>query len=205
MSLRRIDLDAIEPNPEQPRQHFDDDALRELATSIHVRGLKQPVTVRPIGGGRYQLVMGERRWRAHCLLRDGGKLEEPVIMAFVRKTADDEMALDAIVENLARADLSVLEEARAFAKLIDAGYKPTQLAKELGVQKWRIAYRLQLMALDPSIQDALEKGELTSPVAHELGKLSNSHQTHDQDRLRRVDHPLCCDASAPRLEARSAA
>ena len=170
MSLKRIDLDKIEPNPEQPRVHFDEKALRELAASIHVRGLKQPVTVRPIGGGRFQLVMGERRWRAHCLLRDEGKLEEPVIMAFVRKTTDDDMALDAIVENLARADLSVLEEAQAFQRLIDAGYKPTQIAKEIGVQKWRVSYRLQLMALDPSIQDALEKGEITSPVAHELGQ-----------------------------------
>jgi ParB family transcriptional regulator, chromosome partitioning protein len=173
VSLKRIALDAIEPNPEQPRAHFDDAALRELANSIHARGLKQPVTVRPIGDGRFQLVMGERRWRAHCLLRDEGKLAEPTIMAHVRRTSDEDMALDAIVENLARADLTVLEEAQAFQRLIDAGQKPAQIAKEIGVQKWRVNYRLQLIALDPSIQDALVKGEITSPVAHELGKLTD--------------------------------
>src|SRR5262245_12893419 len=99
MSLKRIDLDAIEPNPEQPRVHFDEKALRELADSIHARGLKQPVTGRPIGEGRFQLVMGERRWRAHCRLRDEGRLPEAVIMAHVRKTADEDAWLDAVVEN----------------------------------------------------------------------------------------------------------
>ena len=77
MSLKRIDLNKIEPNPEQPRRHFDERALRELANSIHARSLKQPITVRPAGAkGTYQIVMGERRWRAHCLLRDDGKLAE---------------------------------------------------------------------------------------------------------------------------------
>jgi ParB family chromosome partitioning protein len=180
MGLKRIPLDQIEPNPEQPRKIFDEQALRELAASILVRGLKQPITVRPIGDDAYQLVMGERRWRAHCLLRDEGKPEDATILAFVRRTTDDAMAVDAIIENLARADLTVLEEAQAFSRMLERGYSVQQPARELGVQKWRVAYRLQPMALDPSIQDMLAKAQITSPVAHELGKLP-SHS--DQRRL----------------------
>ena len=171
MSLKRIALDQIEPNPDQPRKHFDEQALRELASSILARGLKQPIVVRPIGDGRYEIVMGERRWRAHCMLHAEGRLESPTILAFVRRTSDEDMAIDAIVENLARADLSVLEEANAFQRMIDAGYTVARLAREIGVQKWRVAYRLQLCALDPTIKDMLAKGQVTSPVAHELGKL----------------------------------
>jgi ParB family transcriptional regulator, chromosome partitioning protein len=171
MGLKRISLDKIEPNADQPRKRFDDVALRELASSILARGLKQPITVRPTGDDAYQIVMGERRWRAHCLLRDEGKLEEPTILAFVRRTSDEDMSIDAIVENLARADLTVLEEAQAFQRLLDAGYSVARIAREIGVQKWRVTYRLQLVALDPTIQDMLAKGQVTSPVAHELGKL----------------------------------
>jgi ParB family chromosome partitioning protein len=180
MSLKRIPLDKIEPNPDQPRKHFDKQGLRELAASIQSRGLKQPIAVRPMGDGRYQLIMGERRWRAHCLLRHEGKLEDPTILAFVRRTSDEDMSIDAIVENLARADLTVLEEAQAFQRMIDAGYSVERLARELGVQTWRIRYRLQLVALDPTIQKLLANGQISSPVAHELGKLPNYT---DQRRL----------------------
>jgi ParB family chromosome partitioning protein len=174
MGLRRIPLDQIEPNPEQPRKHFDEGALRELAGSIQSRGLKQPITVRPIGAGSYQIVMGERRWRAHCLLRDQGKLEDPTILALVRRTTDNEMSIDAIIENLARADLTVLEEARAFQRMLEHhGYSTERLARELGVQTWRVKYRLQLMTLDPTIQQMLATGQISSPVAHEIGKLPN--------------------------------
>ena len=173
MGLKRIALDQIEPNPAQPRKIFEEAALRELAASILARGLKQPITVRPIGDGRYQLIMGERRWRAHCLLRDEGKLEHPTILAFVRRTSDADMSIDAIVENLARADLTVLEEAQAFQRLLDAGYSVARIAREIGVQKWRVTYRLQLVALDPTIQKLLANGQISSPVAHELGKLPN--------------------------------
>jgi ParB family chromosome partitioning protein len=176
MGLKRIPLDRIEPNPEQPRKHFDDAALRELANSIRARGLKQPITVRPVGDGMHQIIMGERRWRAHCLLRDEGKLEDHTILAHVRKATDEDMAIDAIVENLARADLTVLEEAQAFQRLLDAGYSVARIAREIGIQKWRVTYRLQLVALDPTIQDMLATGQITSPVAHELGKLPNHTQ-----------------------------
>ena len=119
MGLKRIPLDQIVPNPDQPRKHFDEQALRELAGSIRARGLKQPIAVRPIGDGTYQIIMGERRWRAHCLLRDEGELEDPTILANVRKATDEEMAIDAIIENLARVDLTPLEEARAFQRMLE--------------------------------------------------------------------------------------
>jgi ParB family chromosome partitioning protein len=178
MSLKRIALDRIEPNPDQPRKVFEEAALRELASSILSRGLKQPIAVRPIGGGRYQLIMGERRWRAHCILRDEGKLEDATILAFVRKVTDDEMSIDAIIENLARADLTVLEEANAFQRMLDAGYSIERLARELGIQAHRLRYRLQLTALDPNIQNMLAKGQISSPMAHELGRLP----THQEQR-----------------------
>jgi ParB family transcriptional regulator, chromosome partitioning protein len=180
MGLKRIHLDQIEPNPDQPRKIFDEAALLELASSILARGLKQPVTVRPIGDDKYQLIMGERRWRAHCLLRNEGMLEDPTILAFVRRTSDEDMSIDAIVENLARADLTVLEEVQAFQRLLGGGYSVTRIAREIGVQKWRVTYRLQLVALDPIIQQMLAKGQITSPVAHEIGKLP-SHT--DQRRV----------------------
>ena len=170
MGLKRIPLDQIIPNPDQPRKHFDEQALRELAGSIQARGLKQPIAVRPIGDGTYQIIMGERRWRAHCLLRDEGKLEEPTILAHVRKASDEEMAIDAIIENIARADLTVLEEARAFQRMLEHGYSVERLAGELGIQAHRIRYRLQLIALDPSIQTMLAKGHISAPMAHEIGR-----------------------------------
>jgi ParB family chromosome partitioning protein len=178
MGLKRIPLDQIEPNPDQPRKHFDEQALRELASSILARGLKQPIAVRPIGDGRYQLIMGERRWRAHCLLRDEGKLDDPTILTFVRKVTDDEMSIDAIIENLARADLTVMEEARAFQRMLDHGYSVERLARELGIQAHRVKYRLQLIAVDPTIQNMLAKGQISSPMAHELGRLP----THPEQR-----------------------
>ena len=176
MGLKRIPLDQITPNPDQPRKHFDEAALRELAASIHARGLKQPIAVRPIGDGRYEIIMGERRWRAHRLLRDEGKLEDATILTHVRKASDGEMAIDSIIENLARADLTVLEEANAFQRMIDAGYSVERLARELGIQAHRIRYRLQLMALDPSLQDMLSRAQISAPVAHEIGRLPNPHR-----------------------------
>jgi ParB family chromosome partitioning protein len=115
--------------------------------------------------------MGERRWRAHCLLRDEGKLEDPTILAFVRRTSDEDMSIDAIIENLARADLSVLEEARAFQRMIEHGYSVERLGRELGIAAHRVRYRLQLTALAPSIQTMLEKGQISAPMAHEVGRL----------------------------------
>jgi ParB family chromosome partitioning protein len=173
MGLKRIPLDRIEPNPDQPRKFFEEAALRELASSILARGLKQPITVRPMGDGRYQVVMGERRWRAHLILRDEGRLDDDTILAHVRKVTDEETAIDAIIENLMRADLTVLEEANAYQRMLDAGYSVERLARELGIQAHRIKYRLQLMALDPSLQDMLSRAQISAPVAHEIGRLPN--------------------------------
>ena len=178
MGLKRIRLDRIVPNPDQPRKHFDEQALRDLAGSIRARGLKQPIAVRPMSDGTYQIIMGERRWRACCLLRDEGHLEEPTILAHIRKATDEEMAIDAIIENLARADISPLEEARAFQREIDRGYTVEKLAAALGREPYRIADRLQLLKLDLPIQNMLAKGQISRTTAYELSRLpSTSAQT----------------------------
>ncbi|HEY6745670.1 MAG TPA: ParB/RepB/Spo0J family partition protein, partial [Mycobacteriales bacterium] len=112
-SFREIPVQAIRPNAKQPRQVFDEDAQEELKTSIREFGLLQPVVVRETGPGAYELVMGERRWRAS---RDLGMAAIPAI---VRETADDAMLRDALLENLHRAQLNPLEEAAAYRQLLD--------------------------------------------------------------------------------------
>src|SRR5580693_4863961 len=111
--LEEVPVEAITPNPRQPRQVFDQDALAELAASITAVGLLQPVVVRKLGPGRYELIMGERRWRASQLAG------VDVIPAIVRETADDDMLRDALIENLHREQLNPLEEAAAYQQLLD--------------------------------------------------------------------------------------
>jgi len=107
-----IPLESITPNPRQPRQIFDDEALAELAESIEVVGLLQPIVVRRAGEGRYEIVMGERRWRA-CQMADLS-----AIPAIVRETPDDDLLRDALIENLHRQQLNPLEEASAYQQLL---------------------------------------------------------------------------------------
>ena len=109
--LASLTVASIEPHPEQPRRHFDEDALEELAASIAARGVIQPVVVRPLGAGRYQLVAGERRWRA----AQRARLHE--IPAIVRQLDDREVTALALIENLQREDLNPIEEARAYQRL----------------------------------------------------------------------------------------
>ena len=120
--LRDIAIDEIKPNARQPRTAIDDDALGELAASIRSVGLLQPVVVRPVDGG-YELVAGERRWRA-CRL--AGLTRVPAI---IRETGDDQMLRDALIENLQRVDLNPLEEAAAFRQLVD----DVRRRREIGV------------------------------------------------------------------------
>ena len=111
--LEEIPVDAITPNPRQPRQAFDEDALAELAASIDAVGLLQPVIVREAGPEHYELIMGERRWRA-CQLAG-----LPVVPAIVRQTSDDDLLRNALMENLHREQLNPLEEAAAYQQLLD--------------------------------------------------------------------------------------
>ncbi|PWJ81531.1 ParB family chromosome partitioning protein [Pseudaminobacter salicylatoxidans] len=163
---KRIPLSQVHPNPSQPRKTFEANALRDLANSIGERGLMQAITVRQRPGGIYEIVGGERRWRAHCLLAEEGLLgKKPTILCEVVDIDDDEMALQAIVENLARADLRPIEEAKAFQAMLDRGWTVQRLAKDLGLsQPRRITDRTALLNLAETIQTLVDSGAF--PLGH---------------------------------------
>lgn len=170
MEIRSIRIDLIRPNAEQPRKIFHAQSIDELAESIRQSGLIQPITVRPLDDA-YEIVAGERRWRAHCRLVDQGFKTFSEIRAHVRAMSDLTRDIEAIVENMQRADISPLEEARAFQRMIDAGMAVDDLANRIGRHPWRIRQRLQLINLDPTILKLCEKG-LDQYVAQEIGRLT---------------------------------
>ncbi len=162
-----IPMDAISPNPRQPRQVFDEDAQAELVHSIAEVGLLQPVVVRPTAGGgagqRYELVMGERRWRA---AQAAGL---PAIPAIVRDTGDDVMLRDALLENLHRSQLNPLEEAAAYHQLLDDfGCTHEELASRIGRSRPQITNTLRLLRLTPAVQRRVAAGVLTAGHARAL-------------------------------------
>jgi ParB family chromosome partitioning protein len=158
-------LAHIGPNPRQPRQEFDEDSLAELAESIKSVGLLQPMIVRPAAEapGRFELVAGERRLRA-CRL--AGLTEVAVL---VRRTQDDQLLRDAVLENLQRADLNALEEAAAYHQLIeDFGYTHDELAKVLGKSRPHISNSLRLLRLPPEVARRVAAGVLSAGHARAL-------------------------------------
>ncbi|MFF0435044.1 ParB/RepB/Spo0J family partition protein [Streptomyces sp. NPDC004327] len=158
-----LPLDSITPNPRQPREVFDEDALAELITSIKEVGLLQPVVVRQIGPERYELIMGERRWRA-C--REAG-LER--IPAIVRATEDEKLLLDALLENLHRAQLNPLEEAAAYDQLLkDFNCTHDQLADRIGRSRPQVSNTLRLLRLSPPVQRRVAAGVLSAGHARAL-------------------------------------
>jgi ParB family chromosome partitioning protein len=168
-----LPIDQVYANPDQPRKHFDPEALSELAASIHRQGVLQPVTVvlRPSTLGSWMLVMGERRYRAS---RIAAKTEIP---AFVRDLSDDEIAEQALIENLIREDLGIVEEARAYAALLKRGYTVESLGEKLGLlQPWRIQERLNVLKLEAALLVGLEKGAISPSQATELSRLSHEGQ-----------------------------
>ncbi|MFF4278260.1 ParB/RepB/Spo0J family partition protein [Streptomyces kronopolitis] len=172
-----VPLDAIKPNPRQPREVFDEDALAELVTSIKEVGLLQPVVVRQTGPGRYELIMGERRWRA-C--REAG-LEK--IPAIVRATDDEKLLLDALLENLHRAQLNPLEEAAAYDQLLkDFACTHDELADRIGRSRPQVSNTLRLLKLSPSVQKRLAAGVLSAGHARALLSVEDSEE---QDHLAR--------------------
>lgn len=161
--LEEIELDAIEPNPRQPREVFDPEALAELVASIQAVGVLQPVVVRELEPGRYQLVMGERRWRA---TREAGLA---VIPAIVRETADDDLLRDALLENLHRQQLNALEEAAAYQQLLtEFGTTHEQLADRIGRSRSHVSNTLRLLALAPPVQRRVAAGVLSAGHARAL-------------------------------------
>jgi ParB family chromosome partitioning protein len=162
---RLVDLpiDSIIPNQHQPRVHFDEESLAELAASIREIGVLQPVLVRPVGDAAYELVAGERRWRA---ARRAGIA---VIPAIVRNTNDLGLVERALVENLHRQDLTPLEEASAYQQLIeDFELTHEQVANRVGKSRSAITNTLRLMSLPPGIQHLLADGRLSAGHARAL-------------------------------------
>jgi ParB family chromosome partitioning protein len=161
--LRTVPLDAIEPNPRQPRDTFDQQSLAELAQSLQTVGLLQPIVVRETSSGRYQIIAGERRYRAAEL---AGFRE---IRALVRHTDDDQVLTEALVENIHRVDLNALEEAAAYQQLLDDfGFTHEQLAARIGKSRSTITNTLRLLSLSPDLQRQVASGALSPGHARAL-------------------------------------
>ena len=154
--LAHVPLDQIHPNPRQPRKRFDHEATAGLAESIRAQGIIQPVVLRPRAAGGYELVAGERRWRA---AREANLQTLP---ALVRDAADRDALLLGLVENVAREELTPIEEARAFAVLVDEfELSLGDIAERVGASKPAVSNRLRLLELSDDILGMVERGELT--------------------------------------------
>ena len=174
-TFEQLSLDQIDPNPRQPRGSFDEEPLQELTASIEAVGVLQPIVVRPSGGERYQIVMGERRVRA---ARAAG-LER--IPAIVRTTEDDRMLRDALLENVHREDLNPLEEAAAYEQLLlDFGITQEELAARLGKSRPVIANAMRLLRLPGSVQRRIAARTLSAGHARAVASLEDPVQ---QERL----------------------
>lgn len=165
-------LSEIEPNRDQPRKIFSEEALNELADSIREHGVLQPLLVRPLPGGSYQLVAGERRWRAS---RMAGLQEVPVVI----REMDEEQAMEiALIENLQREDLNAIEEATGYKQLMERyGMTQEQVAKRVGKSRPAIANALRLLNLPPKVMDMVGEGEVSPGHARALLAFD------DQDRI----------------------
>ena len=166
--IRNLPLDRIVPNPEQPRVTFIQETIDELAASIREHGVLQPVLVRPLGPGRFQLVAGERRWRAS---ERAGLATIPAMIEEI----DDDTALEiAIIENLQREDLSPLDEATMYDKMIrEHGYSIRKLAEKLGKDKGYLENRLRLADAPPEVRELVSLRKDTISHAYELLKIAD--------------------------------
>jgi len=166
--VRNVDIDRIQPNPEQPRLAFDQTSLDELAASIREHGVLQPILVRPLDGGDYQLIAGERRWRAS---RAAGMETIPALVEEI----DDDTALEiSIIENLQREDLSPLDEAAMYDRMVrDHGYSVRRLAQKLGKDKGYLENRLRLADAPDEIRELVSLRKDTLSHAYELLKVDD--------------------------------
>jgi ParB family transcriptional regulator, chromosome partitioning protein len=168
--FRQVPLDLIDPNPNQPRQAFDEEALLALAESIRARGLLQPVLVRQRAGGRYELIAGERRWRAARIA------EQETIPALIRRH-DDAASLElALVENMAREDLNPVEEARACAALVEElGLTREEVGVRVGRSRVAVSNLIRLLELPDDALELIERGELTEGHGRALLLAADHH------------------------------
>jgi ParB family chromosome partitioning protein len=179
--FRRVPLERIIPNPQQPRQHFSEAALQHLAQSIRTQGVLQPLVVRESGEECYELIAGERRWRALKLL---DAEDAPVV---VRNIPDEAMLEVALLENIQRENLTPIEEARSYRQLVEQyGYTQEALARRLGKDRSTIANLMRLLHLTTPVQNDLESGRLTIGHARALLALPDeAAQLHLRERLLR--------------------
>jgi len=166
--LREIDIDRILPNSHQPRKNFDEQALNELADSIREHGVVQPIVVRALEDGFFQLIAGERRWRAS---QRAGLTRLPAVI----REAEEDSALEiALIENLQREDLNPMEEAQAYERLItDFGLTQEEVARRVGKNRATVANMLRLLRLPPEVQQWLRENRLTTGHAKALLSLSD--------------------------------
>jgi len=166
--LREIDIDRILPNSHQPRKNFDETALDELANSIREHGVVQPIVVRPLEDGFFQLIAGERRWRA---AQRAGLGRVPAV---VREAGEHDALELALIENLQREDLNPIEEAQAYERLIvDFGLTQEEVARRVGKNRATVANMLRLLRLPIEVQQWLRENQLTTGHAKALLSLSD--------------------------------
>jgi ParB family transcriptional regulator, chromosome partitioning protein len=176
---REIPLDLIDQNPFQTRSQVNQEQLSELAASIAANGVVQPILVRPLSGGRFQLIAGERRWRASQL---AGKTTVPAIL---RQVSDEQAMEITIVENLQRADLNPMEQARAFERLSrEFHMTQEQMAQRTGKDRATVANFIRLLKLPSTVQNRVESGELT--FGHARALLAFEHAEEMEKAARRI-------------------
>ncbi|WP_431728150.1 ParB/RepB/Spo0J family partition protein [Verrucosispora sp. TAA-831] len=184
-----ISVDSIVPNPKQPRQVFDEEALEELKTSIQEVGFLQPIVVRQLDDEKFELVMGERRWRA------AQAVGRESIPAIVRDTRDDAMLRDALLENIHRANLNPLEEAAAYQQLLEEfGATHEELARRIGRSRPQISNTIRLLNLPAQVQRRVAAGVLSAGHARALLSLEDA-ETQEQLALRIVAEGLSVRAT----------
>lgn len=199
MRLERLPIALVYPNPHQPRTIFDQAELEELGASIEEHGLLEPIQVRQDADGRYLIVCGERRYRAHLIIGAND------ILATIADVSDDELAERAIVENLQRKDITPLEEAIAFqARIDETGMSPAELSKRLGLKNdRRVAERLSLLKLTPEMREAYAKGILIHRQALLMSTLSPANQKALFEAIARGRvknyHELCATVQALKM------
>jgi ParB family chromosome partitioning protein len=192
--LRELDVTQIEPNPDQPRAKFDASALDALAGSIGSVGLLQPLIVRPLEDGRYELVAGERRWRA------AQKAGIDRVPAVVRTSPEDERLQAALIENMVREDLNPVEEARACASLVDdLGISKEELARRVGRSRAAISNLIRLLDLPDPVLTLLEQEELTEGHGRAILQVS------EQERRTRLGKQAASEGWSVRETERHAA
>lgn len=188
--VSELSLDAIEANPDQPRKHFDEDALQELAESVKNLGVIQPITVREIRPGRYQILSGERRYRAAKAARMS------TIPAFVRSTNDDDVLLIALTENIQREDLDAIEIALCYKRLMDeCHFTQEEVSGKVGKKRGTVANYLRLLQQPAEVQAAIRERKIMMGHAKAIAGLSDPktqikllRKTLDEDlSVRRVE------------------